>query len=298
MNEGILYIATGEQFVETARQSAESVIKLRPDLPIAICTDQPDPGPPFDIHLPINDPVYANSDKCRNIHRSPFDRTIYLDTDTYICDDRFFEDIFAVLDQFDLASTTDVGRRHDLQYNDSYTNFAEVQAPGSFPWLNTGLLAFCDNGRVSKLFSDWVATHDRHRRNFRTTKLENEPDYVMGQPAFREALFNSDVRYAVLPMEYNCRVEFGHYLIGEVKMIHGGISNYAEVAAKLNRTTGPRIFRTLTVHNEGVVQIQNLKPGGLERKLRILWLALRRHGIRDTMRSLIRWACGEGFNRS
>jgi hypothetical protein len=128
-------------------------------------------------------------------------------------------------------------------------------------------------------------------------EADSEPDYVMDQPAFREALFNSDIRYAVLPMEYNCRVEFGHYLIGEVKMIHGGISNYAEVAAELNRNTGPRVFRTLTVHDEEIVQVQSVKPDGLKRKLWILWLALRRHGIRDTICSLARWARGEGFNR-
>lgn len=87
MEKGILYIATAEEYTEEAQQSAVSVRESNEDLQIALITDQEDVGGTFDEVIDLPHPDHCNVDKVSNLHRSPYDKILYLDTDTYLCRD-------------------------------------------------------------------------------------------------------------------------------------------------------------------------------------------------------------------
>jgi hypothetical protein len=65
-------------------------------------------------------------------------------------------------------------------------------------------------GGVASLGAIWIAI------------FASQADLEYDQPAFREALYTSDLRFAVLTPEYNLRACFPYFLGGnvEVKLIH------------------------------------------------------------------------------
>src|SRR5882757_8776162 len=97
---GIIYVATGGRFVAEARQSALSARRHMPDLPILLYTDQPEigGGAPFDLVRKLEHPRHFFVDKVAPLAASPFEKTLFLDTDTFVCDPVY--DLFAVLDRF------------------------------------------------------------------------------------------------------------------------------------------------------------------------------------------------------
>ena len=83
---GVVYSATTERYVEEAIRSATSSLRHN-DLPHMLFADaEPAPVPGLEVVLfePSGNPYV---DKIANMRRSPFERTIYLDTDTYVVDE-------------------------------------------------------------------------------------------------------------------------------------------------------------------------------------------------------------------
>ena len=61
------------------------------------------------------------------------------------------------------------------------------------------------------------------------------------EPYFAVALYESDVRYAIIPWEYTCVFTHPGYLYGKVKIMHGK-NNIIENAEIFNEDEGKRIF--------------------------------------------------------
>lgn len=202
---GIIYSAAGPDFVEEAVASARSVRLSNPGVPIAIFTDQ-DMGlyhDVFDIIRVVENPKHDSNDKIAAIAASPFEKTVFIDTDTRILRD--ISDLSRLLDRFDLAVAFDPIRSDQDQ----------PSIPDCFPTFNSGVLAYKRNAKTVKLFEDWLHA-------FRTQP--DEPGKTRrDQPPFRKVMWESDVRYAVLPEEYNLRVIFPHMVGGNayVKIFHG-----------------------------------------------------------------------------
>jgi len=97
-DKGILYIATGDDFVKEAEISAQSVSKAMPNIPIAIATDAR-PEYKFDHVVNISKPHYGFQDKITQMSRSPFDKTLYLDTDVFVNTD--VNEVFELLNEFE-----------------------------------------------------------------------------------------------------------------------------------------------------------------------------------------------------
>jgi hypothetical protein len=229
-SNGIIYVASGTSYIEEACQSARSVKKHMPNMPITLFT-----------HTSIEDTVFDDvvlderlgsgrspkEGKVGCLSRSPYDRTLYLDTDTYVCTD--ICDIFTLLDTFDLAVAHDPAR---LYYSGGeYPS----NLPESFPELNTGVILYKNTSKnVVNLLSSWKEKYGS------MCKEENERDQI----SFREVLYNSNVRMTVLTPEYNCRFGFPLYLDGPVKIIHGHLDrltpnlSYSEVEKILNKGGG------------------------------------------------------------
>jgi hypothetical protein len=86
-SRGIIYIVTGQKFVDEACRSAASVKRCMSDIPITIFSDVPLNSAHFEQVVPIANPTHGPEDKIINIAKSPYPDTLYLDSDTHMVDD-------------------------------------------------------------------------------------------------------------------------------------------------------------------------------------------------------------------
>ena len=134
MNQGIIYVATGAKYLAEAIRSAASAKTFMPHLPITLFTDSPDLKPPgremFDQIIPLDNPSHSFEDKIRPLKESPYQQTLFLDTDTLILDD--CSEIFAPLRRYDMA----------VCYEYYRIEFDFEKTLECFPTLNTGCLLY------------------------------------------------------------------------------------------------------------------------------------------------------------
>ena len=131
--------------------------------------------------------------KFEELMKLPYDQAMFLDSDTYIVEP--FPELFDMLDRFDLVST--------LEHHYSTSDYM----PQCWPQLNLGMFLWNRTDDIMKLFKE-------------TMELTKRKASGCDQPYFRIALFNSHVRYAVVPWEYNCHYYFPGYLFSKAKIIH------------------------------------------------------------------------------
>ena len=227
---GVIYVATGRKFVEEALISVRSVKEHMPDLPVTLFTDMAEfvASPPggIDSVVLLSEVTRSCRDKIKPMADSPYEKTLFLDTDTYICEPVY--DVFKMLDRFDIALSQAPDRyQYDLP-----------ELPGCFTELNSGVIAFRKNERVINLLSLW-------EENF-LQMLSHDPGSYRDQHSLRHSLYHSDVQFFVLPPEYNFRTICPNFAGKHcrVKIIHGRHADMRKVAARLNRTDRARVFLT------------------------------------------------------
>ncbi len=230
--EGILYIATGRRHLDEMLISARSVRRHMPGVPIVVSTDQDGlPDDLFDEIRPIANPRHSFIDKIAPLCDTPFERTIFLDTDTLACAP--FPDLFEILDRFDLA-LAHAPYRHDRPF----------VTPNCFAELNTGVLAYRRSPEVIALFQDWLRLYEKEVSE--TGRMESD------QPAFREALYRSRLSSCVLPPEYNLRTVMPA-AVGrcKVRIIHGRGPDMAQLERWVNASQSIRLFLPGALQLEG-----------------------------------------------
>jgi hypothetical protein len=239
----VLYVAFGAQHLEEARLAALSVRRQMMDVEIALLTDaaglehtasQTAPPHVFDrilrahachpesfarlVHAedaPESNRHYYN--KILALQQTPFDRTLYLDTDTRMCAPLW--ELFTTLEAVEIAGAhtptrfLDVGRR----------------PPWFLPSHNTGVLAYRRN---PGLFVEWRRLYVR----------QYVRDDYSDQSVFDELLWRTKVRHSSLPEEYNYRVSALAKLDGPVKVLHGRDHERLAAAERfVNHTTTVRL---------------------------------------------------------
>ncbi len=182
--QGVLFVAIGADYLDLARDAAASVRASNPALPIDLFTDQPHaPGDPFDRVRPAaGDPKAA---KIASLAASRFERTLFLDCDTRVV--RAVDEVFRILDRFDLALAHDVRRASGL-----IRSGWRVETPYAFPQHNSGVLLYRRSPAMSAFLKAWLAA-------FREAGADRD------QVTLRDLLWSSDLRYYVLPPEFNLR---------------------------------------------------------------------------------------------
>jgi hypothetical protein len=232
-SQGIIYVAITNIFVKEAIISAKSVKKFLPNIKIVLFTDSS-----FSDH-DIFDEVIKLEELHPKVHinklicmmKSPFQETIFLDTDTFICGD--ISELFDLLNNFDIAMT------HDRGYCDDFPENTGI--PDAFREFNQGVIVYKNTEKLQSVLKKSLEWTD--------ILFKQAGNYPHDQPPFRIALYLSDVRIATLTQEFNCRYHtFGH-LNGEVKILHGRIpgqynteENLNIIAQKINKETIPRVF--------------------------------------------------------
>lgn len=187
MNRGVLYIAFGDPFLKEMLLSAESVKKHCSDLHITAFADQPIESRFIDRTQVIE--VTHLRPKIDYISHTPYDQTLFLDTDTLI--DHDIEDMFDILGKYDLGVTHDLARKRK-KYTERIPEYGSI--PYSFSEVNTGVIAFQKNGRTKELFEYW--------KHYFYKYYDIVP---WDQPSFRIALWKSSAQAHVFPVEYNIR---------------------------------------------------------------------------------------------
>lgn len=190
MSRGVLYIAFGEYFVKELLFSAESVKKHNPDLHITAFIDREIESDFVDEVRVID--VNHLRPKIDYIDQSPYEETLFLDTDTII--DYNIEDMFELLENFDLAITHDLARKRK-KYSAVMREYREI--PYSFSEVNTGVFVFNKNERTNKLFKDW--------REYFYKYYQYCP---WDQASFRISLWKNcleGLSLYIFPVEYNIR---------------------------------------------------------------------------------------------
>lgn len=263
---GFLYIATGEEFVEEARISAQTVAEHHPNIPICLMTDLDVHYSVFDEVQQIDDPQYGFEDQVLQLSETPFERTIYLDSDIY-ADDNISE-VFNTLDEFDIA----------LAHSQSREAWPIVDVPEAFPEYNSGVVAYKLTEQFYQFLSLWEEIYFSEKKG--ETTMRN-------QPSLRKALYESDIRITTLTPEYNCMFRYPGHAVGKVKLFHGrlqsvdgpGAGEYfdAEMAVEvINQTEDPRVFTQL-----GGIRLHTNKTDSLLHRAR---LSYRKHGLEHVIR--------------
>jgi hypothetical protein len=209
--QGILYIAAGEKYIRAAMRSAQTVNKYCPGLPTHLYADWQTYGFPFGRSpFPffsvgaIEDPHRRS--KVDYLPLTPFDQTLYLDTDTALNTD--IRDMFKVLERFDIAMTHAHRRNFAVRLRPW-----RIELPQAFPQYNSGVFLYRKTPAVIRFLENW---RDQYHANLN--------DFQQDQITLRELLWGSDLRMATLPPEYNVRYIKYHFLWSrteaETKIFH------------------------------------------------------------------------------
>lgn len=241
---GYLYVAFGEKYLKELNTAVRS-LRDYTALPIALITDDKsyENHPDFSRVI-IHEPIYSYGGKIYCLIKSPFEKTIFLDTDTFVCGS--LDGIFDLLDRFDVAAvlsnipfSTDFIAASNSQYVIHYPDFTEY---------NTGLIGI-HNVRSKEFLLSW-------KRKYEELQIKTD------QVAFRDALLESNVRVATLPFEYNF-MGLNSYSVANsrIKVLHGRyksrisdmrstVASYEEmkkVATRANSLTTKRIFMSQSI---------------------------------------------------
>lgn len=240
MTEGVLYIASGEKYITDACKSASSLKKVTPDIPITIFASEAVESSCFDETVVLKEPQYGYIDKVSYMYSSPYDCTLFLDTDTYIYSN--ISELFTLLERFDIAAA------HASNRASRSSKYGIDGVPQCFVEMNTGVVLFKKSSRVGNFFSNWLRLYKRdieyYSKWLRLNKIEIDTGMKPphDQPAFREALYKTNLRVATLSPEYNCRFNFPVFVSGVVKILHGHHLDLPTVARLINERTERRVF--------------------------------------------------------
>jgi hypothetical protein len=226
---GVIYIATGQRYAAEAAQSLASLRRHEPDLPVTLFTDVRQEPPGFTSVVYVEDrrnhPKKVFHTKVACMGQSPYERTLFLDTDTHVCGT--VREAFDLLDRFDFAGA------HAPKRIPGVKQGLPQVLPGSFTQLNSGVLLFRKCKRVDRMLADWLRRYDAH----------DFPNFFGDQHELREALWASDVQLGILSTEWNCRLPWAFAVHEPVKILHGRHRYIDLVERRVNmRPNGVRAF--------------------------------------------------------
>ena len=234
-SRGIVYVATGTQYINEALVSIKSLKQHMPEMPVTLFASEEGDYPQNIDVARMDSPNYdyPGIDKIQYISNSPYRETLFLDSDTFVVES--FDEVFQLLKEFDLAlSHAPVRQPPRKLKGKEWINYDEQSISKAFSELNTGVILFRKSEKTDQFFQDWL-TECRKRAKNRGKPLHD-------QAAFRTSFYPSSLRLATLTPEYNCRFIFPTYVQGRVKILHGRTPNLEASALKVNNSEQPRIL--------------------------------------------------------
>ena len=221
---GVIYVAAGEQCIKEAEQSLASLRATNPELPVMLLTDQPAKDADKWDAVEVDESLQGQKNRAKlYMDRAPYDRCLFLDSDTLVCGDLMPG--FALLDRFEFCGEQVAGGHH-------------YQLPGlppSFPEINSGVLFWRPTENVKKLFENWRRLYDELDQSKETRKWD--------QKSLRYAVWLSDVRFARLPSAFNVMPYYPAAIERELVVAHGrSFENLQRLQQRLSKSTEFRAY--------------------------------------------------------
>ena len=183
--DGVIFVATGAGYLELAQQAARTLRETNPGLAVDVFTDlSDDPGNTvFDqVHpVPSNHPRV----KLECFTKARFDRVLFLDCDVLVLAP--LGDLFDLAERFPLSLAHDVRRRSEL-----IRKGHDVETPYAFPQMNSGVMVYRNDAEMAAFFAEWKRRYDGAGE-------------ARDQITLKDLLWESDLRFYILPPEFNLR---------------------------------------------------------------------------------------------
>jgi hypothetical protein len=177
----------------------------------------------------VAEPRFGFRDKLE-MHRAPYARCVFLDTDTTICGD--LSPLFTLLSRYDVCG---------VQLAEGQDYIMPDDIPHAFPEMNGGLLGFRSGAATGEFFALWARYYDE----FKALNRDGHYHYanVGDQKSLRAALWHSEVRHACVGGEFNF-IPFRLELVSlPVAVLHTRTNNdLAPLVARLNAQLGRRTY--------------------------------------------------------
>jgi len=205
-SQGVVYISTGN-YLDEACLSVSSLKQTMPDVHVTVFTEREPPSNLFDRWIKIEDPIHSGRDKVIQLKNTPYHKTIYLDSDTYVAEP--LDDMFSMLEDYDFMGVIEDARGY--WYGD------ETGVPKPFPEINAGVLAFRKTVPITHILNRWDIEYEKS-----ISWQRNYGSRIWDQPSLRKLLWEGrkDIKLAVLPSEYNLLSTWGSFLFGDPIIIH------------------------------------------------------------------------------
>lgn len=144
---GVIYLAIGEKFKQEFINAYKFFKKSNPTIPISLFTDCPMGELDGCTVYPLNEKKNPHKLKVDILKRSPYQKTLFLDTDTLVVGDIF--QIFYLLDDCDLCIT----KEPNVDYNQTPYKYLGYESKKT---INTGVFAFKKCKFISKMIDGWI----------------------------------------------------------------------------------------------------------------------------------------------
>ena len=216
---GVIFCAGGqEKYIREARAAASSVKAQMPKLPIALFTDKPvKKGKEFDLLFETQEFDHPQKLKMHGMLRSPFDKTLYLDSDTKT--EASLWELFGLLEFYDIGLTHRVKCEWPPYAPAVFIDYIDTEC------LQGGFVLFRKSGSAMSFIRQW------HNRFVQVPKDAVRSGLPLGdQPILNEIYQNEkgnpDLAVVFLPnFIYNARPWMWQQLkkdgmLNDVKIFH------------------------------------------------------------------------------
>ena len=160
---GFITMAFGkDKYIQQAEVLARSLRRHMPNHPIAIVTDRPDPGPLFDIVIPIDQFSVAGTFLKTGLYRySPFSKTLFIDSDCIVARD-FSEELRKISSyEFSPVVSRYLSKGDKDVFISDVGRAIEVLNGTPFPKFNGGIYFYRKGDFAREVFDRAVAIRDR-----------------------------------------------------------------------------------------------------------------------------------------
>lgn len=241
---GYFYIAYGKKrFFKQAELSARSLRKYDKEAHITLLADRPWDSDVFD-RITVDDLVGDElvHDRCYeskmyNLHRSPYEKTFLVDSDTYFLDS--CRGLFELLDWYNICLT-------------SANTYLPIMGPtklgrveGLVPY-NSGIMLYDDSPPTKALFQATKLLYQTKRGTYRTHRMDIYLTLA--------ATMSMTLRAYTLPNIFNVRIGSKQCLHGPARILHyAGKETCGEafleyIGTMLNQTDKPRYWDSEKLH--------------------------------------------------
>lgn len=252
---GAIYVAIGERCAREAEESLASLRKTNPGVKAMLLTDVDVADAAKWDKLEVDPSLNIqtqNSKSCKgklNMDRAPWDRCLYLDSDTLVVGD--LGPGFALLDRFEFAAEQLAGGHH-------------YQVPGlpkTFPEISGGVFFWRPTDKVKAFFERWREYYDKYDQAHEVKTFD--------QKSMRIAMWHSDVNFGRLPSTFNLMPYSPRLLECEVVILHGRGEKMLE--AMYRRASWSDELRAFL---PGVGEIRHPKDMSWQHTLYVIWRML------------------------